>query len=118
MVMSACLPITGFYTSLTLESVKLEANLLALTMFRVITPTILGIETQFLVVLTHGRNHGVHMDAQWSQLHELLVNCVHRDWKPRFTSGSMGENAINSDQTFFNFGHAIWLHCYGLGDGR
>ena len=60
MVMSACLPITGIYASLTLELVKLEANLLALTMFRVITPTILGVETQFLVVLTHGRNHRVH----------------------------------------------------------
>ena len=60
MGMSACLPITGIYASLTLESVKLEAILLALTMFRVVTPTILGVETQFLVVLTHGRNHGVY----------------------------------------------------------
>ena len=33
--------------------------------------------------------------ARWSQLHELLVNCVHRDRR-----------------------YAIWLHRHGLGDVR
>ena len=65
----ACLPITGIYASLTHESVKLEANLLALTKNRVITPTMLGVETQFLVVLTHGRNHRVHRVHNRSRHH-------------------------------------------------
>ena len=42
MVMSACSPTTGIYTSPTLKSVKLEANLLALTTLRVVTSMING----------------------------------------------------------------------------
>ena len=82
MVMPACSPITGICASLTLESVKLEVKLSALTTLRVVTPTILGGRDPTSCSAHTWQDHGVHRVHNHSHHRPKTPAGMSTKWRP------------------------------------